>query len=64
VRVVRPVPSQAGALVEQVPTPLGTFYAVLLEAAEGMERDLMEMDEPSLQVWGGTMASLHAAAML
>lgn len=62
VRVARPVPSRAGALVERVPTPLGTFYAVLLEAAQGAERDLAEMDAPSLQMWGGTMAGLHAAA--
>lgn len=61
VRVARPVPSRAGALVERIPTPLGVFYAVLLEAAEGAEREPTEMDEPSLRTWGGTMAGLHAA---
>src|SRR5579872_6511288 len=39
VRVARSVPSQAGALVEQIATSLGTFYAVLLEEAEGVERE-------------------------
>ena len=62
VRVAAPVPSRAGALVERVSTPLGAFYAVLLEAAQGAERDLIGMDEPSLQAWGGAMAGLHAAA--
>lgn len=62
VRVARPVPSQAGALVERVPTPLGIFQVVLLEAAGGVERALMEMDEPSLAAWGRTLAGLHAAA--
>ncbi len=62
VRVARPVPSRAGVLVERVPTPLGVFYAVLLEAVEGEERELVDMDEPPLRMWGGTMAGLHAAA--
>jgi len=62
VRVARPVPSQAGAFVERVVTPLGAFYAVLLQAAEGTQRELMELDEPSLQVWGRAIAGLHAAA--
>lgn len=62
VRVARPVPLQTGALVESVPTPLGVFHAVLLEAAEGVERELLEMDEPSLRAWGQAMAGLHNAA--
>jgi Ser/Thr protein kinase RdoA (MazF antagonist) len=62
VRVARPMPSQAGRLVEQVPTPLGIFYAVLLEEAEGVERELMTMNAPSMRMWGGTMAGLHATA--
>ncbi len=62
VRVARPVPSRAGALVERVVTPLGVFHAVLLQAAEGTQRDLVELDEPSLRVWGRTMGGLHAAA--
>lgn len=62
VRVARPIPSKAGLLVEQVPTALGTFHAVLLEAAEGVELELMEMDEVSLHAWGRTMAGLHAAS--
>jgi Ser/Thr protein kinase RdoA (MazF antagonist) len=61
-RVARPVASQTGTLVEHVPTPLGIFHAVLLVAAAGTARELTEIDEPSLQMWGGTMASLHAAA--
>lgn len=62
VRVARPVRSRIGALVERVPTSLGTFYAVLLEEAVGVQRELMGMDEPSLQTWGATMAGLHSAA--
>ena len=62
VRVARPVPSQAGALVEHIRTSLGIFHVVLLEAVEGTQRELMDMDEPSLRIWGRTMAGLHAAA--
>jgi Ser/Thr protein kinase RdoA (MazF antagonist) len=62
VRVACPVPSKAGALVECVPTELGLFYAVLLQAAPGTNPALLEMDEPSLRVWGRTMADLHSAS--
>jgi len=62
VRVARPVWSKAGALVENVPTVMGTFHAVLLEAMPGEDRELMELDEPSLRAWGRAMAGLHIAA--
>lgn len=62
VRVARPVPSRSGALVERVRTPLGIFHAVLLEAAEGVQRELMDIDKASLEAWGRAMAGLHVAA--
>jgi len=62
VRVARPVRSKAGALVESVPTAMGTFHAVLLEAMPGEGPELMELDQPSLRAWGRTMAGLHTAA--
>lgn len=61
-RVARPVPSRDGALVERVSTPLGAFHAVVLEAAEGTQRNLTDMAEPSLHAWGRLMAELHNAA--
>jgi Ser/Thr protein kinase RdoA (MazF antagonist) len=61
--VARPLRSRTGALVERVPTALGSFHAIVLEAAPGESPDLAEMDEPMLRVWGATMADLHTAAI-
>lgn len=61
VRVARPIPSRSGALVERVQTPLGIFHAVLLQSADGLELELMEMNDHSLQAWGRAMGALHAA---
>lgn len=60
--VARPVRSKAGALVETVPTEMGLFHAVLLEAVPGEDLELPDMDEPSLRAWGRAMAGLHIAA--
>ncbi|GAC1402592.1 MAG: hypothetical protein NVSMB52_16560 [Chloroflexota bacterium] len=62
VPVARPIPSKAGALVESVPTEMGTYHAVLLEGVDGEERESADMDEESLAGWGQTMARLHAAS--
>ena len=62
VRVARPVRSKAGALVESVPTAMGTFHAVLLEEMPGEDLELLELDERSLRAWGRAMAGLHDAA--
>jgi Ser/Thr protein kinase RdoA (MazF antagonist) len=62
IRVARPVRSKAGALVERVPTQMGTFHAVILEAMPGEAHDLMALDETALWAWGRAMAGMHAAA--
>ncbi len=62
VRAARPVRSKTGALVESVPTAMGTFHAVLLEEMPGEDPELLELDEPSLRAWGRAMAGLHDAA--
>ncbi len=62
VRVARPARSKMGAFVERVPTGMGAFHAVLLEAAPGADPELMDLDEPAMRAWGRAMAGLHSAA--
>lgn len=57
--VVRPLPSDAGALVETVATPLGTMHATVVTAAPGEQIEAGELSPARAGRWGAALARLH-----
>lgn len=62
IRVVQPVPSLRGGLVESVQTSLGLFHAVVFEAMRGQQLDLGELTPDQMAQWGNTLGGLHRAS--
>ena len=61
-RVARPLPSQAGNLVESVMTEMGLFHSVLFEFLPGQRRELDDLDVQSIEAWGRALGRLHQAS--
>jgi Ser/Thr protein kinase RdoA (MazF antagonist) len=62
VLVAEPVAARSGLLVEAIPTELGTFHAVMLEALSGRHLALAELDSAGLARWGRALGELHNAS--
>ena len=58
-RVARPLPSQAGNLVESAMTEIGLFHSVLFEFLPGQRRELDELDMQSIEAWGRALGQVH-----
>ena len=57
--VVRPLASDAGALVETVETPLGTMHAMVVTAAPGAQIEAGSLTVARATRWGAALARLH-----
>ena len=57
--VVRPVASQAGALVETVATPPGTMHVMVVTAAPGEQIEADALTPARAGRWGAALARLH-----
>jgi Ser/Thr protein kinase RdoA (MazF antagonist) len=57
--VAQPVPATSGALVETVPTPLGTYHAMVVKAAPGGQIDVDGLTPTRASQWGQALARLH-----
>ncbi|HEU5333592.1 MAG TPA: phosphotransferase [Actinocrinis sp.] len=57
--VVRPLASDAGALVETVATPLGGLHATLVGAAPGAQIEADDLTPGRAGRWGAALALLH-----
>ena len=63
IRANRPVPSLSGRYVESVSTEMGVFHAVLFEAAEGVHRELADLDLDGFERWGRALGEVHEASV-
>ena len=59
----RPVRSLSGRYVESVSTEMGVFHAVLFEAAEGVHRELADLDLEGFERWGRALGEVHEASV-
>lgn len=62
-RANRPVRSLSGRYVESVSTEMGVFHAVLFEAAEGVQRELSDLDLDGFERWGRALGEVHEASI-
>lgn len=60
--VVRPVPSEGGALTIEASTALGPMHAMVVEAAPGEALDLDDLTEARTAAWGRALAAVHRDA--
>ncbi|MGX9899188.1 phosphotransferase enzyme family protein [Arthrobacter sp. SA17] len=60
--VVSPVLSDAGRLVETLPTPTGLVHAVAVTAARGEEREPDTLTDDQSSAWGAALARFHLDA--
>ncbi|WP_409343170.1 phosphotransferase enzyme family protein [Paenibacillus sp. MBLB4367] len=60
---VKPVASNRGELIEQVPTAHGIYYAVAFEEAKGIRLDRCKLAAADYGRWGVSLASLHRSSM-
>ena len=63
IRANRPVRSLSGRYVESVSTEMGVFHAVLFEAAEGVQRELADLDLDGFERWGRALGEVHEASV-
>ena len=63
IRANEPVSSRSGRYVESVPTEMGVFHAVLFEAAEGVQRELADLDLDGFERWGRALGEVHEASV-
>ena len=59
----RPVPALSGRYVESVSTEMGVFHAVLFETAEGVHREIADLDLDGFERWGKALGELHEASV-
>src|SRR5262249_2775166 len=52
-------PSHAGRLVERVPTALGTYHVMMVEAAPGEQIEAEELSADQSETWGAALAGMH-----
>jgi len=63
IRANRPVRSLSGRYVESVSTEMGVFHAVFFEAAEGVQRELADLDLDGFERWGRALGEVHEASV-
>jgi Ser/Thr protein kinase RdoA (MazF antagonist) len=63
IRANRTVRSLSGRYVESVSTEMGVFHAVLFEAAEGIHRELADLDLNGFERWGRALGEVHEASV-
>ncbi len=62
-KVVAPVPSSSGSLVETVATPAGEYHVAVLSEAVGEERDVDDLTAEQAHEWGAALARFHRDAV-
>ncbi|GAF18044.1 protein kinase [Bacillus sp. JCM 19046] len=58
--IAQPIPSNNGKLIENITNDLGTFYAVVFEAATGKHKEVDALTKEEILLWGAALGSLHA----
>jgi Ser/Thr protein kinase RdoA (MazF antagonist) len=58
--VVCPIPSDNGALIETIATPMGDWHVVLFAALPGTIRDAEDLSVEEFGRWGSAVGRIHA----